>query len=242
MMIVLLTALLQTVVVDMELLKSRHIGVQVKINGEGPFRVIFDTGSPVTLISPKIAKKAGVKSAGIMGMSKVDTLEIGGLKAEDVSVMVFDHPTVKQLSAVDDGLEGIIGFSFYSRYNLVIDYKESKLSFTPCSYKAQDVMAKMQQKLMGGRNQKQVTPRQVVLGITLEDEKPVITSVAPGSAAEAAGLKSGDTITLLDARWVEKSSDIYEIASTLPAGDTVTVNVIREGKEVEVNLKLRKGL
>ena len=32
--------------VPFELLKTRHIVVSIKINGKGPYRVIFDTGSP----------------------------------------------------------------------------------------------------------------------------------------------------------------------------------------------------
>ena len=43
-----------------ELLKTQHMTVQVKINGKGPYRLIFDTGAPVTLINNRIAKEAGV--------------------------------------------------------------------------------------------------------------------------------------------------------------------------------------
>ena len=34
--------------------------VNVKINGKGPYRLIFDTGAPFTLINNKIAKEAEV--------------------------------------------------------------------------------------------------------------------------------------------------------------------------------------
>jgi hypothetical protein len=45
-------------VVPIEILKSKHIAVQVKINDKGPFRVIFDTGAPVTFVSNNLADKA----------------------------------------------------------------------------------------------------------------------------------------------------------------------------------------
>ena len=46
--------------VPFELLKTQHMVVNVKINGKGPYRLIFDTGAPVTLINNKVAKEAEV--------------------------------------------------------------------------------------------------------------------------------------------------------------------------------------
>ena len=41
-------------------LLSGHMALQVKINGKGPYRMIFDTGAPITLMNNKIAKEADV--------------------------------------------------------------------------------------------------------------------------------------------------------------------------------------
>jgi membrane-associated protease RseP (regulator of RpoE activity) len=233
--------------IDLEVLKSKHVAVQVKVNGEGPFRLIFDTGSPVTLISNRVAKKANVQATGgLMGMggqATADSFEVGTLKAEKQPVIVMDHPTVKLLAKACGELDGIVGLSFFGRYRTVIDYQASKLILTPCDYKPQDVMAKMQEKLMSGRSkEKKVLPREVVLGLTLADEEPLVKSVAPGSAADEAGLKAGDSITRYDGRWVEKASDVFEIAPLIPAGEAVPIKVRREGKEVELTIKSRKGL
>src|SRR5262249_22729454 len=75
------------VAVPFELLKTQHMVVNVKINGKGPYRLIFDTGAPVTLINNKVAKEADVfpkdfkKPAfalfGSVGQFKMKTLEIG---------------------------------------------------------------------------------------------------------------------------------------------------------------------
>ena len=48
------------VVVPFELLPSGHMTVMVKVNGEGPYRLILDTGAPITLIDNKVAKAAGL--------------------------------------------------------------------------------------------------------------------------------------------------------------------------------------
>src|SRR5579862_2274651 len=48
------------ITVPFEMLKSGHITVMVKVNGKGPYRLIFDTGAPLTLINGKLAKESGV--------------------------------------------------------------------------------------------------------------------------------------------------------------------------------------
>src|SRR4051794_23207603 len=81
------------IVVPFELIKTQHIVVQVKINGKGPYRLVFDTGAPDSLISNKVAKEAGLFSKdfkkpiiaifGSMGQMKIKQLELGDLKAEN---------------------------------------------------------------------------------------------------------------------------------------------------------------
>src|SRR5262249_457786 len=46
----------KTVTVPFELLKTQHMVVEAKINGKGPYRLIFDTGAPVNLLNNKVAK------------------------------------------------------------------------------------------------------------------------------------------------------------------------------------------
>jgi hypothetical protein len=48
------------VTVPFALLKPKHMVVHIKVNGKGPYRVIFDTGAPVMLLNNKIAKDSGV--------------------------------------------------------------------------------------------------------------------------------------------------------------------------------------
>ena len=49
--------------VPFELLPSNHMVVRAKINGKGPFRLIFDLGSPVTLLGNATAEASGVVEA-----------------------------------------------------------------------------------------------------------------------------------------------------------------------------------
>src|SRR2546425_895321 len=95
------------VIVPFELLKTKHMVVPVKVNGKGPYPVIFDTGAPVTLLNNKVAKEAGLlkKAAkplfslwGAAGPVRIQTLQVGDLKAEDVPAIIMDHPTVEMIS------------------------------------------------------------------------------------------------------------------------------------------------
>src|SRR5262245_52344586 len=91
--------------VPFKMLPSNHMVVSAKINGEGPFRLVFDLGSPVTLLGNRAAERSGVvkKGApkaflfGTRGEATIKSLEMGDLKAKDIPVIVLDHPVVKAL-------------------------------------------------------------------------------------------------------------------------------------------------
>ena len=44
----------KSIVVPFDLIRSRHMIVDVIVNGKGPFTLIFDTGAPATLIGPTL--------------------------------------------------------------------------------------------------------------------------------------------------------------------------------------------
>src|SRR4051812_48329723 len=123
--------------VKFDLVSSGHFIVKVKLNGHGPYNLIFDTGAPTSLITPKIAKEAGLtKDAkdkpilplfGMGGQVKIQDFQVGDVKAEGVSAMIMNHPTVEEFSkafkAKYGSIEGIVGFPFFSQYKMTVDYK-----------------------------------------------------------------------------------------------------------------------
>src|SRR5947209_7748088 len=130
---------------------SGHLAVQVRINGKGPYRLVFDTGAPVILLSTRVGKEAGLigpkgnaKANGLLpGQVKVGKLEVGGVVAEDLQAMVFDHPTVKAIAEIFGPVDGIVGFPFFARYRTAIDYQAKTLTFAPSGYKPGDVIQKL---------------------------------------------------------------------------------------------------
>ncbi len=83
------------VTVPFDLLKSGHMTVKVKVNGKGPYTLIFDTGAPITLLNNKIAREAELlKDAdrplfalfGAGGEVKVKDLQVGDRRHRGFSV------------------------------------------------------------------------------------------------------------------------------------------------------------
>jgi hypothetical protein len=250
------------VVVPFTVLKSGHMGVEVKVNGKGPYLLIFDTGAPISLVNNKLAKDADLLKGmpklpftfmGGVGEAKIKSLEVGGAKADDVSAIVMDHPTVAAIGkAVGKELYGIVGFPFFARFKMTLDYKAKTMTLTPSGYKPPDVMKAMNAVLMsavlGGEQTAKVLSPKAQWGIVAskeegdDDDGVDVKSVVAGSAADKAGLKRGDRLLTLDDRWTDSVADLYEAAGFVKPGTTVVVRVKRGGKEVDLKVTPAKGM
>lgn len=249
------------IVVPFELLSSRHMAVQVKLNGKGPYRLVFDTGAPMNLINNKIAKDSGVldpkakKPAfslfGQMGAHDVKTLEIGDIKIEKIPVMVMDHPTVMAISEALGPIDGIIGFPFFARYKMTVDYQKKELTLTPSGYVPGDYMEGLMNKMMAAQNEskdpKFLAPSGL-WGVTFDKSKDdeeagvVVKEVLPGGAASTAGLKPDDRVLTIDGRWTDTISDAFLAATFVKPGKPAAITVKRGDKELKLTLKPTKGL
>ena len=65
-----------------------------------------------------------------------------------------------------------------------------------------------------------------------------VVSVEEYSAAEKAGIKSGDIIIKADGKEVKTMTQLNEIKNSHQIGDTMTITVNRDGKEKEITLTL----
>jgi membrane-associated protease RseP (regulator of RpoE activity) len=244
------------VAVPFDLLKTKHITLDVKVNGKGPYRVIFDTGAPMSVLNNKLAKEAGLPAGGglLGGLPAIaKTIQVGDLKAEKVPVVVMDHPLVQLMSKEKDigELYGIVGFPFFARYKMSIDYKAKQMTFTPNGFQPPDVLKEMEaavEGMLSGKQQAQVLAPAAQWGLLAEkakdDEEAGVTlkEVRPGSAAAAAGLKAGDRLLTLDGRWTDSVADLYAAAGYVKAGTAVKVTVTRDKKEMTFTVKPVAGL
>lgn len=248
----------KAVKVPFELLKTQHMVVEVKINGKGPFRLIFDTGAPVTLINNRLAKEAQVipknfrkplfAPFGSVGQFKIKTIQIGDAIVENMPTMVMDHPTVSLMSKLMGPLDGIVGFSFFSRFKTTIDYQSKEMTFVPNGFIPPDLMEDLAKNLLTRQKNKVVVlqPR-TIFGIVVEkkdnDESAGVdvTDVFENGPAAKAGLRKGDRLLVLDDHWTDEVNDVYRALENVSPGTSVRVTIERNGKRQNLSVRLESG-
>jgi hypothetical protein len=248
----------QPIAVPFELLKTKHIVVQAKINNYGPYRLVFDTGAPALAVNNRIARATGILEKdtkppaltlfGGMGQFPIKKLEIGDLKVENIATLIVDHPLVEMMAKSEGPIDGLVGFPVFARYRLTIDYQAKQLMFAPNGFQPVDAMQVLAESLMSS---KKAAPRilapSALWGLIIDksdnDEKPGITikQVLPNSAAAQGGLQPGDRLLTLDGRWTDSVNDCYFAASKVSPGTAAVVLVLRDGKEREFTVKPRLG-
>src|SRR2546423_7014968 len=118
-------------VVDFDLVRGLIVVDQVRVNGEGPFRFLVDTGAQSCAIAPALAQRLALRpefrtllstASGERWAGGVPVrLAIGTHEAADVEMLIFDT----------FGFDGVIGQSFLTRSNYLIDYDQRRLVFEP---------------------------------------------------------------------------------------------------------------
>ncbi|WP_165074769.1 PDZ domain-containing protein [Paludisphaera rhizosphaerae] len=238
------------------MLPSNHMVLRAMLNGKGPYRLIFDLGAPITLLSNKAAEGSGAVDAkapksflfSMRGEAVVDKLQVGSLTAEKLPVVVFDHPALGVLSDVlGEPIDGIIGFTFFARYRTTIDYQKDEMTFAPVEFEVRDLMKDLPDKIAGPK----VAKRRVLApaglwGLRLGKAEPGgkgvrVESVVPDSPAAQAGLIAGDVLASLDERWTTSPDDVYAAAATVEPGRPAAVVVERDGQSLTFTVRPADG-
>jgi hypothetical protein len=244
--------------VPFDLLKTQHMVVNIKVNGKGPYRVIFDTGAPIMLLNNKVAKDSGIfpknfkrpffAPLGSVGDFKIKTLQLGELEVHDIKTIVMDHPTISLISKAVGPIEGIVGFSFFARFRMTIDYQKKEMTFVPTKYDPPDMLANVLKMVLRPGKQTQILAPAGQWGFQVykddKDEEPGVTvkEVVSGSPADKGGLKAGDRLLTLSGRWTDTVADCYIAAGFVLPGSEAVLVVSRDGKELQLKVKVVAGL
>ncbi|HYJ46238.1 MAG TPA: aspartyl protease family protein [Pyrinomonadaceae bacterium] len=126
--------------VPFDLIDNRIV-IDVKLDGKGPFRFIFDTGA-VSVVSMELARAEGLRVEGLSrgsggvgestverGQTNISDTAVGSvhLKDEDYGVLSFaDNKYVFGANRID----GIIGYPLFKRFVVTVDYERRLLTFT----------------------------------------------------------------------------------------------------------------
>ena len=116
---------------------GQRILVDVRVNGNADAKLMLDTGSDKTLISPRALQAAGVRitgsttSAEVAGATgpgrmqfvEVDSLEIGEARVGRMPVASQDVPI--------EGADGVLGRDFLDQFNVNIDGGKGVVTLSP---------------------------------------------------------------------------------------------------------------
>ena len=121
-----------------------HLFVRVRINGKGPFRMLFDSGS-LNVLMPRTATQLGLKNEGTqgadgevpkIGLVRVDRLEVGGVALERQSFATIDlTELMRRVDGLDD-VAGVVGYELFKRFPIRLDFVQSRATIhDPASFK-----------------------------------------------------------------------------------------------------------
>jgi hypothetical protein len=118
---------------------NNHIYVQVKLNGQGPFTFLCDTGG-ANVVTPTLAAKLGVKPEGALqgrgvgeksedvGLVKLESLGVGDITLQQQLFAVFPLESFADVEGVPQS--GLIGYEVFKRFAVRVDYEHSQLTLT----------------------------------------------------------------------------------------------------------------
>ncbi|MCW5729648.1 MAG: DegQ family serine endoprotease [Alphaproteobacteria bacterium] len=78
------------------------------------------------------------------------------------------------------------------------------------------------------------------MGLARMTEGAVVTQVEPGSPAAEAGLVTGDVVLRFDGRPLRSATDLRNRIGLAPVGRSVTLGLVREGRQMEVTLRIAR--
>src|SRR5579871_3527294 len=120
-----------------------HIYAEVKVNGQGPYTFIFDTGG-INVVTPKLAKSLGLKIEGHLeargagsgtmeaGFTHVSELELGRASMKDQAFGAFPLDALSDVEGLEE--MGMVGFETFRRFITRIDYGSHTITLIDTKY------------------------------------------------------------------------------------------------------------
>ena len=112
--------------------------VPVRINGQGPYDFVLDTGATVTCVDARLANElalpevrgvigtgAGIGGQGQLRLVQLDSLHVGTVSAHDMEACVVDLQNLEGL-----GLEvhGLVGLNMLREFRVTLDFTRNILT------------------------------------------------------------------------------------------------------------------
>jgi hypothetical protein len=113
--------------------RSGRILAPVMINGQGPFRLIVDTGASHSTLSIELAQSLGLVPSdeyslvlnGVTGTARVQGVLIDRLQAGDLAVKRTRMPVVQ--SELMAGADGVLGLAGLDENQVLVDFRKDRV-------------------------------------------------------------------------------------------------------------------
>ena len=199
-----------------------------------PVKMVIDLGATHAL-SLDVQKEKQIvppprhlksKAAGVSGefdiiLGRIDGFQIGKFCFKNVLISFND----KQMSAMHGSYtNGNLGMDILKRFHLIIDYTGSRIFLEPNNY-FNDTFETNMSGIRYYRN---------------KDKQVVIENVYDDSPARESGLKKDDMITMIDGKTVEDISNNELIEILRQKGEILELSILREGRNINKKIKLRR--
>jgi len=96
--------------------RAGRIMIPVKVNGQGPFRFMLDTGANRTMLTPRLVEKLGIqldpdtiRLNGVTGSAMVPAVTVNEVAVGDITIAGQQLPVADALTADIDGILGVDG-------------------------------------------------------------------------------------------------------------------------------------
>ena len=222
---------------DIAVLKIDATGLNAAAFGDSDQ---IEVGELAVAIGNPMGQVHGSVTAGIISAVEQE------LTIDDVTINAIQTD-----AAINPGNSGGALFDSYGNVIGIVYAKSSSVSIEGIGYaipvnNIKDLVAQMINDPDSVKDQTKGS--QIMLGITIRDitedmskqySMPVgvyITEVSSMSAAERAGLQKGDIITEFAGENVTSADDLNDIKAKQTSGDTVSVKIDRNGKEMTLDL------
>jgi membrane-associated protease RseP (regulator of RpoE activity) len=214
----------ESYVVKFKLADTGHPLVEADIGGQKDW-MVFDTGA---YISTYIT--GGARTVNLGGAKA--TVQFGGDNSGQLAALRRMSPDMAQVG-------GLIGYDFYARYVVTMDYQKKEITLTPHNIAPSARTA-------AARISRTTPARCVALGFTAQDADNKshgarVQSVSAGSQAEKAGLRIGDVIVGFGAWWIDDAQDLSMALAATEPNENIRIHVVRDGKVMELKLTVRAG-
>ena len=253
---------------------TNHFLVRVRINGKGPFNFLVDTGAPALYVSTDTAKSIGLKPAEDDFWTPIDRLDFeGGAGLKNLKARVEDPFQLVGMNALGlpgASIDGILGFTMLARYRMEIDLTSDRMTWTLLDFEPKDPpvpdrkpgnrgpaemqamnalgpIAKIAAAFVGKQPEEKLIFRGF-LGVELapdaKEDAVRVTKVLPGSPAEKAGLKAGDSLLEIGGDEVPDIKAARLAVMEVEPGDKLKVKVRRAGgaEPLEITIVAGEGV